>query len=150
MPATILEALVAKLQASGIAEVTWGVDASPYYEETPEPPPAFPFVVLEIPDSEVGHTFEEPYVEVYKPAVHVVGLEKHVATLMSPYVATSVFRFLDDLRGVPEQLNGTGYECEEFTRRSWVLKRHPSSRAPDGGRVWVASANYYVQVTAPQ
>ena len=151
-PGTVLEVLVNALRTSGITDILWGEEHSPYYDQVPEPSPAFPYVVIELPDSEVAHTFGgdyppqtevlSPYLETYRPAFHVYHEE---GFSVSPYLLGTVLRFLDSFRDHPEALNGTGFDVIQFTRQSWALNREPI-RAPDGGRVWVANATYALMV----
>jgi hypothetical protein len=144
---TVQEVLVEVLRASGIVGIVWGEAASPYYQEAPEPPPAFPFVVLDVPPSEVEHLTEAVYVERYKPAVHVVGTREHVMAASSPYVPGSVNEFLDVLQQDVTQLDGDTFGCIRWARTSYTINLDRTARAPEGGRVWVASAIYDYEVS---
>lgn len=143
------ESLVSILRASAVSGISWGESASPYYDEVPEPPPAFPFVSYEIPDSTIEHAFSGNYIEKYLPTIYVVCLEQSVATLTSPYIAGSVFYFLDSYAQNPTPFSGSGFSCMQFIRLGYSLKRDTSLRSPAGGRVWIASATYEALVQAP-
>ncbi len=151
MNLTFQQALVFLLRGSGVGpgEIVWGstisLDSggSPYYNEVPEPPTGFPFVVLLIPDSEVHWTFSSDYVETFHPEIHLVGVEDHVVRLGSPTSDESVYSFLDPISENPGILVGNRFQCCQFLRKDFRLDRDTTrERAPDGQRVWVASAKY--------
>ena len=149
------EAIAGVLRASGVAGIDWG--KAPYYVEAADPLPGaadsvysdapFPYVAYMLPESSTEHTFEDAYVETYKPTFYVVGTQKFRQTVLSPYAAGSVIAFLDSLRGTqanptgPRTFNGTNFECLQFTRDGYQLGLDPSL-GPKGQRVWVAQATY--------
>lgn len=138
---TLHSSIVRLLRSSGVPRFTWGQDGSPYYDEVPEPPPAFPYVVFEVPESSVESTYEAVYAENYAPVFHVVGTEANIETVASPYGNESVVAFLDAQSRDPHVFSGDNFDCEMFVRRNWTLRREPL-RASDGARVWIASATY--------
>ena len=146
---TFQDSLIAMLRGSGLAGIVWGANASPYFK-VPEPPPDFPYVVLEIPESEVGHTQGPTYSEAYKAMVHIVGVESNIEALSSPYQHGAVFHFLDSYANDPQLLSGKGFETVEFIRKSYVLAEDEGGkRGPTGERVYVASAQYDAIVDPP-
>ncbi len=156
---TFQQALVFLLRGSNITGITWGSTAtldstgSPYFQEIPEPLSKFPFpyVILLIPDSTVAWTQNQYGIETYTPEVHVVGYEADVVRLGSPNSDESVLSFLDALSDAPQVLCGNRFECCGWMRKDWRLDRDSTKeRAPDGQRVWVASAKYEALVTIQQ
>lgn len=141
---TILQAIVDVLRDCPNTSVIWGEMASPFYQEVPEPPPKFPYVVIDIPDSTIEHTIGDPaYTETYVTTINVVDVN---VSGLSPYKTGSVLHYLDSFRDNSSVFNGDigTFTCEEFLRQSWVLKLDTSSRDSAGGRVWIASANYEI------
>lgn len=136
------ETLVAALRNSGVAGIAWGETGSPYYQQVPEPPPAFPYVVFDIPDSEVVHETDDNYRELYKPEITIVAEEPTIHALSSPYSLFSVLHFLDQMRNSPQLLNGQNFEVIQFLRLNYRVYRADDARSPEGGRVWLASAVY--------
>ena len=158
--ATPHEAITGWLQsmALNMPDFVWGSGfdtvGSPYYKQVPEPlleranqVDFFPYMTFDIPDSGVTHTFEFPYNEKFPVDVKVYGLQKHVATCLNPYTVTGPIYQLDTLRQTPMVLNGTNWQCMQFTRESWRLDLDETARAPDQQRVWIGVARYTFWIT---
>lgn len=154
--AGVHEAIVGVLRASDVADVDW--TKSPYYLEAAEPLPddseagvfqlgPFPYVVYELPDSTVEHAMSDAFVEMFAPVFYVVGTQKHLTTVLSPYASGSVISYLDSLRGTQalpagyQAFDGDNFNCIEFTRQNYYLGKDPS-RGTLGERVWLARASY--------
>lgn len=142
-----VESVVKALRTSGIVGVSWGADASPYYDEAPEPAPAFPFVVLTCSTSEVDHELvgSGAYSESMTFGVAIVGTEAQVVALSTPYVDGSVFHHLDALTDDPGALSGNGFSVISWQRKSYALRQDDERRrSPTGERIWVATAEYHL------
>ncbi len=158
------DAITAILRASAVVGVDWGDRASPWYEQVPEPPPAFPYVAYRIDPSSISHNLDTPgennvsaYVEKFVVTVEVVALRNDIINLASPYVDGSITRFLDAYAHAEmwEQLDGVNYYCMKFTRADgWVIHQDPSLRDSHdnllvgGSRVWKAEIPYDFWVSA--
>lgn len=138
---TLQEVIVDVLRNSLVPYITWGATASPYYQEVPEPPPVFPYVVFDVPESKIERQFDSKLIEVYEPVIHVIGLEDHIEKSLSPYHADSIFSYLEGISEDLSKFSSDYFECEEFLRTNWVLKKDPT-RGPTGERVWIATADY--------
>lgn len=155
---TPLGALVAFLRACPVSGITWapeqtdpsiGVEGSPYYDEVPEPAPAFPYVVIEADPSNPELSFEEGYDEKYTFTVYIVGIGTNIEALSTPYglATTSVIAYLDSKINAPEAFDGDNFKCTGWLRTDWSLKRD-EERDEAGNRVYVASAKYEMIVNA--
>lgn len=143
---TIQESITDILRNSLVPVINWGTAASPYYQEAPEPPPTFPFVVFDIRESTVERQFEDAYVEQYQMVLSVLGTESQIQASLSPYHSSSIFYYLEGLLNTPEQFDSDWFRCLLFQRMSWLLTKE-DLRAPSGERVWRAEANYTIEVT---
>lgn len=158
--ADVHEAIVGVLQASGLTGIDW--TRSPAYIEAGEqlPDQPFPYVVYEMPMSEVEHQMgSDPMVINYRPSFFVVALQSQRNPWLSPFVAGGVVAYLDSLRGTDalpagyQAFSGANYECIKFVRDGDYLAKF-ANRSPfdmqtgkAGERVWMLQADYTLQIT---
>lgn len=147
---------LAALMISGstlVPGITWGTNASPFYEEAPEPLPQgvdgnpFPYVVYDVEESTFNPTFEMAFYEAFVATIKVYCREIDIASNASPYVSSTIFYFLDGYKNNPRVMDGVGYQCIQFLRKSWRLHKDPE-RGPDVGRVWISECKYDLWLTS--
>ena len=142
----IQDSIVGVLRGSAISGIDWGSTASPYYEQVPEPAPAYPYLVFEVDDSSMEWHTELAYSEMYVATFHLICLEDDVASLGSPYETTSPFNYLDGKADELTVYDGDGFNVQEFHRTSWALKMLKDYRGPGGERVYDVQARYGIMV----
>lgn len=151
---TPMQVITSILRGSNVTGILWGSSASPFYQQSSEPPPAFPYVVFTIDPSSLIHTQQGAdtggaYEEQFNVKIDVYGGTSDIERVSAPMIVGSLYSKLDAYADVPQQLNGLNFECTQFTRRTYSVAME-EFRQPDGfSRIYAAHAEYDYWITTP-
>lgn len=147
----LLEGLAGKVPL-----ITFSRIASPYYQQVPEPRPAFPYAVFDLPFSSVEHVQMSGkdggvYIEKRTLEISIYGDSDEIEQCAAPEWPNSLFHCLDSFSDEPEFLDGLYFDCIQFVRKGYELKLTEHRDETGVMRIWEARAtwDFWTEVPYP-